>query len=80
MRMHYSREITLLVRGLGEEGVALRRAIESLKTTPVPEWAREVPEWPGRYEWFVAGYWLVYEIDRSNPSETIIRVILAEPN
>jgi hypothetical protein len=80
MRMHYSREITILICGLGEAGAALRRAIESLKTNPVPEWAHEVPEWPDRYEWFVAGYWLVYEIDKSNPSETIIRVILAETN
>ena len=78
MQMHYSREITILVRSLGEEGASLRRAIESLKINPTPEWARPIPDRPGMYEWLVAGYWLLYEVDRTNPSETVIRVILAE--
>jgi hypothetical protein len=78
MRMHYSQEITILVRSLGEEGAALRRAIESLKTSPAPDWASPIPDRVGMYEWLVEGYWLLYEVDRTNPSETVIRVILAE--
>ncbi len=80
MRMHYSQEITILIRTLGEEGAALRRAIESLKKNQVPEWARPIPDQPGMYEWLAAGYWLLYEVDKSNPSETVIRVIVAEAN
>ena len=56
----------------------LRRAIESLKQNPVPDWTIAVEDRPGRYEWLVGGYWLVYEIDRSNPSETVILIITAE--
>jgi hypothetical protein len=80
MRMHYSQEINILVRTLGEEGSALRRSIESLKQYPTPDWARPIPDQPGMYEWLTAGYWLLYEIDKSNPSETVIRVISAEAN
>lgn len=78
MRMHYSQDITILIRSLGEDGAALRRAIESLKTNSVPEWARPIPDRPGMYEWLVAGYWLLYEVNTSNQSETVIRVIIAE--
>ena len=80
MRMHYSQELNILVRTLGMEGAALSRAIESLKQNPVPDWARPIPDEPGMYEWLVAGYWLLYEVDKSNPSETVIRVISAESN
>jgi len=80
MRMHYSQEINILVRTLGEEGAALRRAIESLKKNQAPDWARPIPDQPGMYEWLVAGYFLLYEVDHSNPSETVIRVIAAEAN
>jgi hypothetical protein len=75
-----SLDLNILVRSLGEQGAALRRAIESSKQNPVPEGARPIPDRPGMYEWLVAGYFLYYEIDRSNPSETVIRVISAESN
>ena len=78
MRMHYSQQVTILVRSLGEDGVALRRGIESLKENLTPEWARPLPERPGRYEWLVAGYWVTYEVDKSNPSETIVRLVLID--
>jgi hypothetical protein len=78
--MHYSLDLNILVRSLGEEGAAMRRAIESLKQNPLPEGSRPIPDRPGMYEWPVAGYFLFYEIDKSNPSETVIRVISAEPN
>lgn len=78
MRMHYSQQVTTLIRSLGEEGAALRRAIESLKSNPVPEWASPLPERSGGYEWLVEGYWIMYEIDRSDLSETIVRVVMIE--
>ena len=78
MRMHYSQDVVVLVRSLGEEGATLRRAIESLKKNPVPEWARPIPDRPGVYEWLVDGYWVLYEVDKSSPSETVLRVVLIE--
>lgn len=80
MRMHYSQQVTILVRSLGEDGAALRRAIESLQSIPVPDWARPLPERPGGYEWLVEGYWIMYEVDKSNSSETIIRIVSIEAN
>ena len=78
MRMHYSQRVTIVIRSLGEDGAVLRRAIESLQDNPVPEWARPIPDRPGGYEWLVDGYWILYEVDRYNPSETIIRVVTIE--
>lgn len=80
MRMHYSREVTVFLRSLGEEGSALRRAIESLKQNPVPEWTIPIPDRPSGHEWFVEGYWVLFEVDRSNPSETIIWIVVIKPN
>ncbi len=80
MRMHYSQQVTVLVRSLGEDGVALRRGIESLKENLTPDWARPIPERLGCYEWLVDGYWVIYEVDQSNPSETIVRLVLIETN
>lgn len=80
MRMHYSQQVTRLVRSLGEDGAELRRAIEALKTNPVPDWARPIPERPGGFEWLVAGYWILYEVDRSNPGDTVIRIVTIEAN
>ncbi len=78
MRMHYSQQVTMFVRSLGEDGAALRRALESLKTRPAPEGARPLPERAGGYEWLIEGYWVMYEVDRSNPSETVLRVVMVE--
>jgi len=80
MRMHYNQRVTILLRRLGEEGAALRRAIESLQLNPVPDWALPLPDRPGCYEWLVEGYWVMYEVDRSNPSETVIRVATIKTN
>ncbi len=80
MRMHYSQQVTILIRSLGEQGAGLRRAIESLKTNPVPEWVLHLPDRPDGYEWFVDGYWIMYEVDRSNKSETVIRVVSVKAN
>jgi hypothetical protein len=78
--MDYSQRVTVLSRSLGEEGAALRRAIESLQKNPVPDWAIPLPDRPGGYEWLVEGYWVMYEVDRSNPSETVIRVVTVKAN
>lgn len=77
MRMHYSFQVSKLLRDLGESGAELRRALESLKVDPTPEWARAIPERPGRYEFPAAGQWIVYEIDRSG-METVINVTVIE--
>jgi hypothetical protein len=78
--MHYSRDVNILLRSLGEQGAGLRRAIESLKQNPIPDWAMELPESPGSYEWLVGGYWVMYSVDRANPSETVLRMVVLEPN
>ena len=80
MRLHYSQQVIILIHSLGEEGAALRRALESLKSNPVPEWVLPIPDRPGMYELFVDGYWNTYEVDRSNPSETVVRAIVVTPN
>lgn len=78
MRMHYSQQVTILVRSLSEEGANLRRAIESLLKNPIPDWAIPLAERPNGYEWFVEGYWIMYEVDKSNSAETVIRVVRIE--
>jgi hypothetical protein len=80
MRFHYATGVSKLLRDLREEGAPLRRMIESLQRNPVPEDAWKVEGYPGRYEVFVAGYWILYDLDRSNPSETVVWVISVEAN
>jgi hypothetical protein len=77
MRMHYSYQVSKLLRDLGDEGAELRRALESLKVNQTPDWAREITERPGRYEFPVAGKWIVYEVDRTG-METVISVTVIE--
>lgn len=78
MRFHYAFGVSKLLRDLQEAGAPLRRMIESLRKDPFPEDVLKVEGYLDRYEVFVAGYWIVYEVDRSNPSEMVIRVILIE--
>lgn len=80
MRFHYSFAVSKFLRTLKEAGAPLRRMIESLQEDPVPEDALKVEGYTDRYEVFAVGYWIVYQVDRSNPSETVIRVILIEAN
>ncbi len=80
MRFQYAFNVSKLLRDLQEAGAPLRRMIESLRKNPIPEDAIKVEGYLARYEVFVAGYWIVYEIDRSNPSETVIWIILIEAN
>jgi len=80
MRFHYSFDVSKFLRDLNEAGAPLRRRIESLREDPVPEDALKIEGYADRYELFVIGYWIVYQIDRSNPSETVIRVILIDAN
>lgn len=77
MRMHYSYQVSKLLRDLGDEGKALRRALESLQENPTPDWAVAVPERPGRYEFPVAGRWIVYDVDRTG-MEMVIRVTVID--
>lgn len=56
----------------------MRRRVEGLLVEPYPDDAIEIPDKPGRYEIFESGYWIVYEVDQSDPGETVITVLLIE--
>lgn len=78
MRIHYSFQVTRLLRSLGENGSDLRRTIESLLKNPTPDWALEVTNKPGMYELLaLGGYWIMYRVEKSDV-ETVIVVILIE--
>jgi hypothetical protein len=77
MRVHISSQVQKLRYQLGEAGNELRQALESLKTNPTPEWARKVEEYESRYEFFMAGYWVIYEI-KQDRGETVIVVSAME--
>jgi hypothetical protein len=79
MRFHYSFQVSKLLRDLKEEGAPLRRAIEALKKNLFPEDAMQVKGYPNRYEIFVMGYWMIYEVDQSG-GETVIWVTAIEEN
>jgi hypothetical protein len=79
MRVHLSQQAIRLLYQLGEAGSALRQTLESLKENPTPEWARVVEGYEVRYEFFVTGYWIVYEIHRGG-GETVITVTAIEEN
>ncbi len=80
MRFHYSFAVSKFLRELQEAGAPIRRQIEALRENPTPDDVLKIEGYEGRYELFVAGYWIVYEVDTRDPSETIIRVILIEAN
>lgn len=80
MRFHYSFAVSRLLRELKETGAPLRRLIESLQDNLFPNDVLKVEGYANRYEIFVAGYWIVYEIDQSDPDETVVWVILIEAN
>lgn len=74
MRLHRSRDLESLWYTLPPE---IRGFVNSLKVNPRPEGARSIPERPGRFEDFIAGYWIIWEVDQSG-SETIVRVEITE--
>jgi hypothetical protein len=80
MRIHYNLEVSVFLRNRGAIYERLRRRIESLLKAPIPDDARAILEHPGIYEIFDSGYWIVYEVDKSDPGETVIRVVVIEPN
>ena len=77
MRVHYSFSVSRFLRSLGQDGAELRRVVESLLKSPYPEWARKLPDRPGHYEFFSAGYWVIYEVSTGG-SETVVRVLVIE--
>jgi hypothetical protein len=79
MRFHYAFPVSKLLRDLKEEGAPIRRAIEALKKNLFPEGASKVDGYANRYEILVAGYWLIYEIDRSG-GETVVWIVAVEKN
>jgi hypothetical protein len=80
MRFHYSFAVSKLLRDLGEAGAPVRRMIEALRKNPTPDDALKIDGYTSRYEVFAAGYWIVYEIDRADPSETVVWIVLIEAN
>ncbi|GEM_PF-1568607 len=80
MRFHYSFAVSKFLRDMKEAGAPIRRAIEALQKNPTPDDALKVDGYASRYEVFVAGYWVVYEIDRTDPSETVVWIISIEAN
>jgi mRNA-degrading endonuclease RelE of RelBE toxin-antitoxin system len=79
MRVHLSQNVLRLWYQLGEEGAALRSALEGLKKHPFPESVRKVEGHESLYEFFVAGYWIVYEVNQVG-GETVIVVSAIEEN
>ena len=79
MHIHLSQQAIRLLYQLGLEGSELRQALETLKQDPIPEWALPVADHPNRYEFFVAGYWIIYEVDH-DAGETVILVSAIEEN
>jgi hypothetical protein len=74
MQIHLSRDILSIWRNLPPE---IRRFIESLTRNPRPDDALNMAEQPNRYEDFISGYWIIWEIDDS-AKETVIRVTISE--
>jgi hypothetical protein len=54
----------------------IRQYIESLKSNPRPPGILETIDHPGRYEEFVSGRWIIWEVEET--SETVIRVTISE--
>jgi hypothetical protein len=69
-----------MIRALAEEGSAVRRRIEGLQHNPFPDDVLEIEDRPGIYEIFEAGYWISYRVDRSDPGESVIVILLIEEN
>lgn len=80
MRMQVDREAMILLRMLGEEGRSVRRRIERLLKDQYPDDAREIADEPGVYEIFETGYWIAYEVDKSDPGETVVIIWSIEAN
>lgn len=74
MRLHRSNRLQERWYSLPPE---IRQFVESLKIDSEPKSARSLPERPGRYEDFIAGLWVIWEVDTTG-SETIIRVTISE--
>jgi len=77
MRIYRSQALTERWHTLPAE---VRRFVESLQTNLRHEWARPVPERPGRYELPVAGYWLTWQVDTTGGETTIAVWLIAEEN
>ncbi len=81
MRTQVDRDAMRLLRALGGlEGQALRRRIEALTAEPFPTDALMIPDKPGRYEIFESGYWIIYQVNLSDPGETVLTILLIEAN
>ena len=74
MRLHRSEALQSAWYTVDPE---VRKFVESLKLDPYPASARAIEERPGRFEDFVSGRWIVWEIDDSG-GETVIRVTITQ--
>jgi hypothetical protein len=74
MRLHRSERLQERWYSLPAD---VRQFVESLKTDPRPQGALVVEDRVDRFEEFVAGFWLTWEVD--NPTgETVIRVTISD--
>ncbi len=74
MQIHRSRELTITWHRLPVE---VRRFVEALRTNPRPEGALSMDERSGRYEEFIAGYWIAWRIIDTE-KEIVIQVGITE--
>ncbi len=79
MRVHLSLQVVRYLRALGEQSAEVQKAIQSLRYTPYPDWAFVTKSRPDCYQFFVAGYWIVYKVDKSG-TETVISIVAVEEN
>lgn len=77
MRIYRSQALTERWHLLPAE---VRRFVEALRVNQRPEWARPVPERPGRFELPVAGYWITWQIDNTGGETTIAVWFTSEEN
>lgn len=74
MRLHRSEKLQGQWYNVAPE---VRSFVESLKTIPRPDGARQVQGRQNRYEDFIGGKWIIWEIDQST-GETVIRVTISD--
>ena len=71
--LQYDREVVQYLVGLRESGVEIRRAVKSLQSG-TPDDARKLKDIPETWEWPEAKHWIIFTVDVSRKSMSIIDV------
>ena len=83
MQCHINRKLIDMLWAMREAGRPLRERIEEIKRLVVPDDAREILEKrttsTQEFEVFESGYWIGWEVDRTDPAETVIRIVSIDP-